>query len=107
MNVMNCIVMFLLVSKDKDFYSSKAGETSSTCFLPEHKSLQHTSRTGSGNSGDVIVSSNNKVFRPSDNPYNLVVGSPVQYFGKYGIIKWMGIVPGDGKIYAKVEMVNN
>ena len=91
---------------DKDFYSTKAGETS-TYFLPTHKLSQDTSRASSGNSGDVVAPSNNKVFCPSDNPYNLVVGSPVQYFERYGVIKWIGILPGDRKIYTKVEMVIN
>ena len=91
---------------DKDFYSTQAGETSA-CFPPAHKPSQDTSRASSGNSGDVIVPSNNKVFCPSDNPYNLVIGSPVQYFERYGVVKWIGIFPGDRKVYAKVEMVIN
>ena len=91
---------------DKDFYSTKVGEISA-CFLPAHKPSQDTSRASSGNSGNMIVPSNNKVFCPSNNPYNLLVGSPVQYFGRYGVVKWIGILPGDRKVYAKVVMVIN
>ena len=95
------------MAKRTNLYSTKAGE-SSTCFLPTHgKPLQDTSEASSGNSSDVKVPSNNKVFRPSDNPYNLVAGSAVQYFEKYGVVRWIGMVPGDKKVYAKVEMVIN
>lgn len=43
-----------------------------------------------------------------NNPYNLVVGSAVQYLDKqYGVIKWIGILPGDKLTYAGVEMVRH
>ena len=87
------------MAEQTNFYSTKTSVTNA-CFLPAHgKPLQDTSKANSG------TSSNNKVFCSSDNPYNFDVGSAVQYFEKYGVIKWIGILPGDKKLYAKVEMV--
>jgi len=43
------------------------------------------------------------------NPYKLEVGSTIQYGNppEYGVIKWIGILPGRENIeYAGVEMVN-
>ena len=43
------------------------------------------------------------------NPYNLKVGSVVQYGNpvEYGEIKWMGHLPGEEGLYAGVEMVRH
>ena len=88
--------------------AKQTNRESSTCFLPAcGKPLQDILKATSENSGDVKVSSNNKVFHPLDNPYNLVIGSAVQYFGQYGVVRWIGMVPGDRKVYAKVEMLIN
>ena len=42
------------------------------------------------------------------NSQNLVVGSAVQFLDKqYGVIKWIGTLPGGDKTYAGVEMVGH
>ena len=42
------------------------------------------------------------------NSQNLVVGSAVQYLDKqYGVIKWIGTLPGVKVTYAGVEMVRH
>ena len=39
------------------------------------------------------------------NPHNLVVGSAVRCLEQFGVIKWIGTLKGDKKIYAGLEMV--
>lgn len=41
------------------------------------------------------------------NPYNLKVGSVIQYGDpvEYGVIKWIGNLPDEEGLYAGVEMV--
>lgn len=98
-----------------DFHSAKPDETNA-CISEPHKPLQDMFRsrstsTSSTSSGDDYIPNNNKgdhqstVLNGHDNPYNLDVGSAVQYFEKYGVIRWIGMLSGDKKIYAKVEMV--
>ena len=43
------------------------------------------------------------------NPYNLEVGSVIQYGGpeQCGVIKWLGKLPDQEEIYAGVEMVRH
>ena len=43
----------------------------------------------------------------SHNPYNLEVGSAVQYmdFNQYGVIKWIGTISDSRDVYAGIEMV--
>ena len=46
----------------------------------------------------------------NQNPYNLAEGSLIQYGNppEYGVVKWIGILPGRENIYyAGVEMVNS
>ena len=44
-----------------------------------------------------------------NNPHKLVVGSEVQYLNTehYGVIKWIGTLPGVKQPYAGVEMVRH
>ena len=62
------------------------------------KLFHNFSKHHSTNSGDKNISSD-------DNPFNLEIGSAVQYYEKYGIIRWIGTRHGDKKVYARVEMV--
>lgn len=43
----------------------------------------------------------------SCNPYNLGVGSAVEFLDleQYGVIKWIGNIPGSKEIFAGLEMV--
>ena len=43
------------------------------------------------------------------NPYNLKVGSVIQYDepAQYGVIKWIGKPPGQAQIFAGLEMVKH
>ena len=60
----------------------------------------------------VYIMSNYEVFTfcfspDSCNPHNLGVGSTIQYmdFNQYGVIKWIGSIPGSKEIFAGLEMV--
>ena len=86
-------------------------DNSNACGPSLYGPLQDDSSDNSTASDDSDVASNDEVVHPlnmkggCDNPHNLAVGSAVQYFQRYGIIKWIGILPGDRKASAKVEMV--
>lgn len=95
---------------------SEAGKMTktNTSAPPVPKPLQDTFRSISKNCGDKNVPNHKKKIvhlstdvSENDNPYNLGVGSAVQYFEQYGVIKWIGTFSGDKKVYAKVEMVIN
>ena len=73
---------------DKEYFASKR----SSVFLPICIVRRDTSRNNNKNSSD---------------PYNLELGSAVHYLGQYGVIKWIGALSGDTKIYAGVEMVRH
>ena len=67
-----------------------------------HKSSQDTLKKSDKTSkGSVSERAEN------DNPYNFVVGSAVKHFEQYGVVKWMGTLTGDRKLYAKIELVIN
>ena len=59
------------------------------------------------NSGPTSLPSSSMVL--NQNPYKLEKGSVVQYDHppKYGVVKWIGIIPGRTTLYAGVEMVNH
>jgi len=82
----------------------------SRIFLPITLVRRDTSRKDI-HSGDKVVPGHKKIVHLStdenenNNPYNLGIGSTVQHFEQYGVIKWIGTLFGDKKIYAKVEMV--
>ena len=41
------------------------------------------------------------------NPYNLEVGSVIQYVAQCGVIKWIGKLSDQEEIFAGVEMVSH
>ena len=90
---------------------SAKDDNSNACGPSLYGPLQDDSSDSSTTSDDSDVTSHDEVIHPLtmkggyDNPYNLAVGSAVQYFERYGIIRWIGILPGDRKTFAKVEMV--
>ena len=81
-----------------------------------HKSLQDTSKSSDKTSNGSVSSRKTArktvVHGPTketenDNPFNFAVGSAVKHFEKYGVVKWIGTLPGDKKLYAKIELVIN
>ena len=58
-------------------------------------------------SNDKDVGTHSEIPYKADNPFNLIVESSVQYgnSGQYGVIKWIGILPGSEVPYAGLEMV--
>ena len=61
----------------------------------------------SNDTGDRPRDSASGVQLVDTNPYNLEVGSVIQYGepAQCGVIKWIGKLPGQEEIYAGVEMV--
>ena len=94
---------------DKEYFASKR----SSVFLPICIVRRDTSRNNNKNSDDKNAPSHKIVTHvstnksKSSNPYNLELGSAVHYLGQYGVIKWIGALSGDTKIYAGVEMVRH
>ena len=79
--------------------------------LSIHKSSQSVVKSCDTNSNNNAPSQKKCVRGSSsaaenDNPFNFTVGSAVRHVDQYGVIKWIGKLPGDDKkVYAKVEMV--
>lgn len=100
---------------DKITDSDPTKVDNNVCVPPVHKpSLDICNSKASSSRGDesIPMGSNKHGVHAStvedehDNPHHLNVGSPVQHFDKYGVITWIGVLPGDKKVYAKVEMVS-
>ena len=55
--------------------------------------------------GEVLTASSVELV--DTNPYNLTVGSVIQYGEpvQYGVIKWIGNLPNETNVFAGVEMV--
>ena len=95
-----------------DFNPPKADKIIKTNVrvLSVHKSSQSVVKSCDTNSNNNVPCQKKRVHRSTstaenDNPFNFVVGSAVRHIDKYGVIKWTGNLPGDKKVYAKVEMV--
>ena len=97
------------IKEDKEYFSSEK----SKIFLPITYVMKDTSRKRDINSGDKDAVGHREDVHMSataskaNNPHNLIVGSAVQYmdFEQYGVIKWIGTIPGTKDTYAGVEMV--
>lgn len=100
----------IMIEKDREYFSSKKTKI----FLPIGLVRQDTSRSSNTGPHDKYGhsdSANVQIPTKSDevnNPYNLVVGSSVQYLpSNYGVIKWIGTLPGVKLPYAGLEMVRH
>ena len=100
------------IKEDKEFFPSEKFKV----FLPITFVIPNTSRNrdkDDKNSGDKdAVGHSENIHVPTtvsktNNPHNLVVGCTVQYMDseQYGVIKWIGVLPGTKDTYAGVEMV--
>lgn len=94
------------MEEDEEYFSSKKKKL----FLPISYVRLDTSKSSDAHTADENTSShseNNHVPTKLDNPYNLDVGSAVQYLNteQYGIIKWIGNLKDTKLPYAGVEMV--
>ena len=75
----------------------------SKIFLPVDIIRLDTSRGSDTRSGDKDGYSDSENV---ENPYNFIVGSAVQYLEfRYGVIKWIGDLPGVKSLYAGIEVV--
>ena len=97
------------IKEDSEYFSSKK----SKIFLPIGFVEQDTFI--SSKSSDAHSVSNNACSHPVNTHVpikascNLAVGSAVQCINKeqYGVIRWIGTLPGDKATYAGVEMVRH
>lgn len=97
------------IKEDKEYFPSEKSKV----FLPITFVIPDTSRNRDRNSSDKdAVGHSESVHMPTTtskatNPHNLIVGSAVQYMDseQYGVIEWIGTLPGTKDTYAGVEMV--
>ena len=98
--------------KPTDFNFTKADKITKTSVRVKsvHKSSQDIFKSSDTIFNGSAPSHKNVVHtftKEAENPFNFVVGSTVQHFQNYGVIKWIGTLPGDKKLYAKIELVCN
>ena len=92
------------IGKDEELFSSKV-------FIPITYVKLDTSRSNNAHSDSHHSENIQLPTKPGEviNPYNLVVGSAVQYhyhnFEHRGVIKWIGNLQGSEETFAGVEIV--
>ena len=97
------------IEEDKEHFSSDKSKV----FLPiTHVKLDTTRRSDAQSGNSEKHSENGHIPTKAgdgSNPYNLVVGSAVEYLntGQYGVIKWIGTLERSKGTFAGVEMVRD
>ena len=95
----------VIIREDEQHFTSKT----SKIFLPVAFVEPDTSRNSGPNCDDKDSCSHSENVSMPGNPHNFVVGSSVRYLNSeyYGVIKWIGSLPGVKATYAGVEMVRH